>query len=382
MASPVKLPSPLRSVRFHSAEDFVDEVKPYDSAFMAFTLGMAMDFVAFGAPSKDPKTAPTPTPGTDDGAFYAIYGGDHLILVLIQTPLRPAHFLGYPSPPPAPILAAACARLAKAVAPRSLSHQVGGPRDAVMAFLASLPDVRTSPKPFSCTACSARLGTLPDPDPAPAPHPEGQPAEDAPPERRYLIRNALPGDALALVPLALEFSAAAGSASAGAPSPGRVRADMRAAAERGLLYVISERPRASDAQDSGKGEASSPELAGYLLLGFATPRAVAVRHVFVHPAHRRRGLAESLVGAVTRACLGARPRRDGAGATASADVDVDVQVDVPGCGAKSAVRLLYKDPGAARVYRRCGFVVDEDARDPVTGAKLCYAYEIRDIVPS
>lgn len=55
-----------------------------------------------------------------------------------------------------------------------------------------------------------------------------------------------------------------------------------------------------------EGENAQCDVAGYLLLGRNTPRTVAIRNVFVAPEHRRRGLAETMVGAVTRACLGAR----------------------------------------------------------------------------
>ncbi|KAH9928192.1 uncharacterized protein B0H18DRAFT_1001778 [Fomitopsis serialis] len=99
-----------------------------------------------------------------------------------------------------------------------------------------------------------------------------------------------------------------------------------------------------------------------------------VRHLFVHPAHRRRGLAETMVRAVTRACLGASLSLSPSGAEASGDAAV--RVDLPGCGVKRSVCLFYQDPGAARMYRRCGFVVDEDARDPATGESLCYVYEL------
>ena len=174
---------------------------------------------------------------------------------------------------------------------------------------------------------------------------------------------------------------------AGAPPPEKLLADLRFAAARRLLFVVE----VCDAQDrtdpSRKGKdpeeaAVGSEIAGYVVLGSSTPRVVWIRQVLVHAAHRRRGLAERLVGAVTRACLGAS--RDGPGGVTATESDseasrVRVDVGVPGCGVKSAVCLMFSDPGAGRVYGRCGFVVDEGAVHPVSGAKLCYSYEMRGI---
>ncbi|TFY50714.1 hypothetical protein EVJ58_g10922, partial [Rhodofomes roseus] len=282
-----------------------------------------------------------------------------------------------------PTLSAACALLARAISPSSLRRQIGGPRDAVQAFLSALPDVQTSRKTFSSIACSASLRTLPA---SPLPGKAGGGRTEGP-LQRYTIRSARPEDAPGVLPLVRQFSAFTSTG----PSPDEtVLADMRAAAAARMLYAIYAEEeagehaaghavlgaRSSEGKRAWRGEGN---VAGYLLLGFATPRAVVIRHVFVHPEHRKRGLAERIVCAVTRACLGASPEPE-LDPDANGSVSVQFVADTPGCGVKSAVCLFYNDPGAARVYRRCGFVVGEDARDPVSGESLCYAYELRDIV--
>lgn len=291
--------------------------------------------------------------------------------MLVQTPLRPTtHFIGYPSPPPPPLLSAACARLAKTVSPSALSGHLAGPRDALTAFQPHLPGLHISPSLHSTLVCTANLRTLPPPTSEP---PSTETALGDP-VARYHIRRGRPEDAPALLPLVQELLA---PTPVGPPPPERILADMRAAAERRLLYVVSTAGVGSAGARDGKEKEAAAELAGYLLLGSATPLVVWIRNVFIHAAHRRRGLAGRLVGAVTRACLGA-------GVTASGEnrSGVSVDVGVPGCGVKSSVCLRCSDPGAARVYGRCGFAVDEGATDPGTGEKLCYAYELRGVTQS
>lgn len=291
-------------------------------------------------------------------------------LVLVQTPLRPAtHFIGYPHPPQPPLLSAACARLAKTVSPSLLSGHLAGPRDALTAFLPHLPGLQISASLHSSLVCTANLRTLPARTAEPP-----SATEYGDPVVRYHIRKGRPEDAPALLPLVQELLT---PTPAGPPPPERILADMRAATQRGLLYVVSTAGVGSaDARDGKGEETATPELAGYLLLGSATPLVVWIRNVLIHAAHRRRGLAERLVGAVTRACLGVSETVLG---DSRRGVSVSVDVGVPGCGVKSSVCLRFSDPGAGRVYGRCGFVVDEAATDPGTGEKLCYPYDLRSV---
>ena len=57
-----------------------------------------------------------------------------------------------------------------------------------------------------------------------------------------------------------------------------------------------------------------------------------------------------------------------------------MEVRAPEWGTKDAVCLLVAEPEVARIYARCGFVVDLEARDAETGRALCYVQELRDVV--
>lgn len=100
-------------------------------------------------------------------------------------------------------------------------------------------------------------------------------------------------------------------------------------------------------------------IAGFVLLGRETPRTIAIRNMFVSPAFRRKGVAEALVRAVTRFYLGAVP----------------LGFELRGAEAihpKEEICLNVKDPGARRLYIRCGFQFEGDQTDAVTGKRKWY----------
>lgn len=98
------------------------------------------------------------------------------------------------------------------------------------------------------------------------------------------------------------------------------------------------------------------ESAGYCAIGRDTPRTVAIRNVYVSPEHRRKGVAEAMVRAITRYYLGAQPLGfDGAPTTG------------PPKGVKREVCLNVTEDYVERVYKRCGFLLGPDDRDPETG---------------
>lgn len=98
------------------------------------------------------------------------------------------------------------------------------------------------------------------------------------------------------------------------------------------------------------------DIAGYVATGRITKRAVGIRSVFVSPSHRRKGVAEAMTRAVTRFMLGAEPLGfEGA------------PVGGPVLGTKEQVCLNVAEDHVARLYRRCGFLLGDDDRDPVTG---------------
>ena len=106
----------------------------------------------------------------------------------------------------------------------------------------------------------------------------------------------------------------------------------------------------------------------FVLLGRVTPRTIAIRNVYVTPDHRRKGVAETMVRAVTRYFLGAAPY----GVHGVPD-------GPPQCGFKQEVNLNVGDPSAEGVYRRSGFLfpvgTGEDMTggvDPETGGKSWY----------
>lgn len=202
------------------------------------------------------------------------------------------------------------------------------------------------------------------------------------------MRDAAPSDALALLPLAHAFAA---HSPGPPPSSDALLGVFRAALADGALYVVrayastpseaekkvTEEEEKEEREEGGEGEVPY-DLAGYLLLGRNTPRTLAIRNVFVAQAHRRRGLAEAMVHAVTRACLGAPPIAIDGDADDGRGVAVDVSA--PAWGTKDAVCLLVAEPEVARIYARCGFVVDLEARDAETGRSLCYVQELRDVL--
>ncbi|KAI0723904.1 hypothetical protein C8T65DRAFT_91622 [Cerioporus squamosus] len=107
------------------------------------------------------------------------------------------------------------------------------------------------------------------------------------------------------------------------------------------------------------------EVVGYAILGRATPRTISLRNIYVAPEHRRQGIAEAMVRAITRYYLGMHTS--------------GIPEDLPSVGVNEEVNLLVDDPGAERVYRRAGFLFPDRSgealsggRDPSTGQKVWY----------
>lgn len=114
--------------------------------------------------------------------------------------------------------------------------------------------------------------------------------------------------------------------------------------------------------------------AGYVVLGRVTPRTIAVRNVYVAPEHRRKGIAEAMVRAVTRYYLGASP------------YGVEgVPEGPPASGFKEEVNLNVAEKGAERLYKRAGFLFPDDEGeggvDPQTGRKAWYPSIWREVLP-
>lgn len=99
-------------------------------------------------------------------------------------------------------------------------------------------------------------------------------------------------------------------------------------------------------------------IAGFCVLGRSTPRTISIKNVYVKPDYRRRGIAETMVRALTRYYLGAEPLGfEGAPA------------GIPKEGVKKEVCLNVKDESAIRLYKRTGFLLGEGDLDPVSGKR-------------
>ncbi|KZT69541.1 hypothetical protein DAEQUDRAFT_811313 [Daedalea quercina L-15889] len=282
------LDSELRLVLFTSAQDFVQEVEPFDDEFMNFGLGMVMDTFKGTKTGTFHGSAGLNSHSTG-GTFAAVFEGERLVLTITHTTELP-HLLSYPTTVSLSLLALACALLAASLDLASI-RQLWGPKEAIAALLDAAPSLHAAPPTFTEIACSASLKTLLLPS-----SPSRGPGDEANTGCHYEICFARDGDTLPLVDLACAFSARSRWPS---PPSHVVLDNLRDAIAARALYVI----RAYQSGDQTVAE--QYDLAGYLLLGRNTPRSASIRNVFVAPEHRRRGLAEIMVRSVTRVCLGA-----------------------------------------------------------------------------
>ena len=101
------------------------------------------------------------------------------------------------------------------------------------------------------------------------------------------------------------------------------------------------------------------DIAGFCATGRVTPRTMAIRHVYVSPKHRQKGIAEAMVKMMTRYFLGAKPLGFSGGL---ADAGPPKEV-------KEEMALNVAEDFVERLYRKCGFLLGEDDRDPANGRK-------------
>lgn len=120
-------------------------------------------------------------------------------------------------------------------------------------------------------------------------------------------------------------------------------------------------------KDANQPDASKT-ISGFLVLGRETPRTIAIRNMFVSPAFRRKGVAEALIRAATRFYLGAEP------------LGFDLQGAEP-VRPKEEVCLNVADPGAKRLYIRCGYQLEGDQTDAVTGKRKWYPTSLLGVEP-
>lgn len=97
------------------------------------------------------------------------------------------------------------------------------------------------------------------------------------------------------------------------------------------------------------------DIAGYCAMGMMTPRTVTLKNVYVAPKHRRKGIAEAMVALLIHCFLGVEYPGTPAG-------------DPPG-GVKQEVCLNVIEEHVEKLYKKCGFMLEDDARDPATGRR-------------
>ena len=225
--------------------------------------------------------------------------------------------------------AALTRRLVDLIDPKAMDGVIG-PSDVVLAFIDTwIAEMKTKgrtimilePK-FSSQVSFATLATLPPPSRALSEH-------------SFTLAQT-EEEAVAVAPLVVDFSTE-GPKTATLQEAQRM---MSVAAELHQLWVYRVEGR----------------IVGYSLVGRMTPRTVAIRHVYVSPTFRRRGIAGAMVRALTRFYLGAEPLGF-AGAPSPK----------PDAGVREEICLNVSREEVARLYKRCGFLLGEGDRDPMTG---------------
>ena len=219
--------------------------------------------------------------------------------------------------------------LANLIDPKAMDGVIG-PSDIVLAFIETwVAEMKTKgrtikihERKFSSQVSFATLATLPPPSPAHA-------------GLSFTLAHT-EEEAVAVVPLVVDFSTEWRKAT----TLPEIQRMMSAGAQLRLLWIYR----------------VEGEIAGYSLVGRMTPRTVAIRHVYVSPAFRRRGIAGAMVRALTRFYLGAEPLGfDGAPSPK------------PAAGVRAEVCLNVSREEVAQLYKRCGFLLGEGDRDPTTG---------------
>lgn len=97
------------------------------------------------------------------------------------------------------------------------------------------------------------------------------------------------------------------------------------------------------------------EIAAFCTVGRETARTIAIRNLYVDPKHRRKGIAEALTTGMLRYYLGAQPL----GFEGAPD-------GPPPKGVKQEVCLNTGEDCVERLYTKCGFLFEGNARSLVT----------------
>ncbi|CCM04432.1 uncharacterized protein FIBRA_06611 [Fibroporia radiculosa] len=332
--------SSLRLLHFENEADFIEALRPHDDHAMNFALGSLLDNLDRSQAVSQERW------GDHSRVLLGIYMDNDLLVTLTKSAARIPWMLSAPSDvDPLKLkeriietMELLVTFLPTVVDPNTVDKIVGLKDivdafiDAWIAFMASKHVALQSPTAtFTVRACYATRSTIP----------QSQPTLFA--DNIGLVVDM--DQAEHLIPLAMEFSKHG-------PNP---------TTSEGARHVMREAIQSKRLWVCRLGEA----IAGYALVGRITPRTVAIRNVFVLPDYRRRGIAEALVHATTAFYLNTDSAGDGV-------------PDMP----KTQVCLQVADPAVERIYKRCGFLIDEDAKDPITGKSGCFISVFRGIVPA
>ena len=344
--------SDLHLVQFSDPQLFVETVKAGDHSFFNFTLGSLFD-------SLDEEQVRIRNLTDTSRSLFGVYKGDTLLYVynvsqfpdvaksccsitltkiaddfawVLSSPLVSKFELDIAQTSPAVYLLAS--RLPTMINPKSLDAIVGQ-ADLVAPFLVlwetqlaedgiHVESISAVPTSYKSKITYATLATIPPPSPVFA---------------SYRIGLAAMNDIDELAHLYVGFT---GVRDPNSTSLDDAQGHMKAWVQLGQIWVCR----------------LDGDIAGYIATGRTTPRTVAIRNVYVAPKHRRKGIAEAMTRAVTRYMLGAEPLGFEGAPTGG-----------PPTGPKEQVCLNVAEEHVARLYKKCGFLLGDDDRDPVTGAK-------------
>ncbi|KAI0647393.1 hypothetical protein C8Q79DRAFT_1009495 [Trametes meyenii] len=338
----------LRCVRFTDSTSALQALDRYDEGFMNFGVGTLYDILR--VQDATPEEA-----ALEPALIFGLYSGDDLCLFLIRSPSHSTWHLVYPQDAEHlmsshffDVAGNILARALFAMAGPEIVTAVWGRREAIDAFLtvwlslssAQGVHLRLLDPTMVSRASYATRDTV-------APLPTTFPSID--------IAQATDSDFDELFPQWLDFTTYA----AGTRALDVEEAHIRGTLASGMAWTCR----------------SDGALAGFIVSGRATRRTITIRNVYVSPEHRRKGIAEAMVRAMSRHYLGVQP------------VGYGVSIDPPAVGVKEVVCINVIDPSAERIYRRAGFLFPEyepdgspfGGYDPMTGKKGWFHSALRKV---
>ncbi|KAJ3521308.1 hypothetical protein NM688_g9032 [Phlebia brevispora] len=334
--------SDIRVVHFQEPQAFLDAVKHYDDSFMNFSLGTLLD-------SLDPDNSREERQPATCWTLLAVYRGGKLIIAFTKKKDDFASILATPrgvienlSPQDLSDAVKRLVVLLRSLLDTEMLDKVVGPIDLVDTFIETWVGymltegikLKVSDLFFKSQVSYATLATIPPPSHA---------------FDQYDFTLAeTEEDVNAVAPYAVDLAG---------HGPKKTTLDeakrfLHAAVQKKQLWLCH----------------MEGQVVGYSRIGRVTPRTVAIRNVYVSPAHRRKGIAEAMVRALTRFYLGAEPLGF-AGAPSPK----------PEIGTREEICLNVAEEAVARLYKRCGFLLGPGDQDPGTGMKGSFESVLRGV---